>query len=232
MKRESERASIRRQLGELFRSLDFVEDRAGSGKGPARSRRRFAEIYQQLGLAWEFLGLQCRHWDGHRRTRQGHAACRICGKVEGTDEAWVLLPSKGRKRIGRRVMAASKKVFPKKREATIVEDGIEFHGARLSVSVHHAYESSIRGHSIAIAAGRMVTLRERGVKCSVDDHLVNVQVETRGDRVGRRRFGGFPWELSRRVLRNFPVILEFDDRHRFLGLTIFKPSRSRGGRKR
>ena len=131
MKRESDKTRVKRQLRELFRSLDFALDRSGSGKASARDQGRFAEIYQQLGLAWELLGLQCRHWDGHRRTREGRMVCRICGKVKGTDEAWVLLPSKGRKRIGRLLMAASGRVFPRKREAILVEDGIEFHGARL-----------------------------------------------------------------------------------------------------
>lgn len=225
MKRESEKARITRQLRELFRSLDFALGRSRSGKGSARDQRRFAEIYQQLGLAWELLGLQCRHWDGHRRTRERYLVCRICGKVAGADEAWVLLPGKGRKRIGRMVMPASRQASPDKRAATILEDGIEFHGARLGVRVHHAYESSLGGHPITIAAERSVTLHERGVRCSVDDHLVIVRLEDTDGRAGRRRLGGFPWELTRRVLRNLPVILEFDDDHRFLGLTIFRPRR-------
>jgi len=223
MRRESEKLRIRRQLRELFRSLDFALDRSGSGKGPAKDQGRFAEIYQQLGLAWELLGLQCRHWDGYRRTREGRMVCRICGKVEGAGETWLVLPGEGRKRIGRMVTPASRKTFPEKRAATVLKDGIEFHGARLGVRVHHAYESSLAGQRITIAAERSVTLRERGVRCSVDDQLVVVRLEDADGRAGRRRFGGFPWELSRRVLRNFPVILEFDDRDRFLGLTIFRP---------
>jgi len=145
MRRESEKLRIRRQLRELFRSLDFALDRSGSGKGPAKDQGRFAEIYQQLGLAWELLGLQCRHWDGHRRTREGRMVCRICGKVEGAGETWLVLPGEGRKRIGRMVTPASRKTFPEKRAATVLEDGIEFHGARLGVRVHHAYESSLAG---------------------------------------------------------------------------------------
>jgi hypothetical protein len=35
--------------------------------GRSALSRTLGEVYQQLGLAWEFLGLQCRHWDGFRR---------------------------------------------------------------------------------------------------------------------------------------------------------------------
>jgi len=85
MKNELPRTRIKREIGKLIRSMDFVSRTYLARKNARESVvRRFFEIYQQLGLAWEFLGLQCRHWDGCRRLRDGHEVCRICGKVKAT----------------------------------------------------------------------------------------------------------------------------------------------------
>lgn len=51
MKGESSRARLKRELRRLLRSMDFVAQRL-TGKGrPVANTERFAEIYQQLGLA-------------------------------------------------------------------------------------------------------------------------------------------------------------------------------------
>jgi hypothetical protein len=36
-------------------------------------------------------------------------------------------------------------------------------------------------------------------------------------------YSHFVWELPRKLLRHFPVMLQFDKRRHFIGLAIFKP---------
>jgi hypothetical protein len=50
--------------------MDFVA-RHPALKRDTTAGRRFAEIYQQLGLAWEFLALQCPHRGGWRKLQDG-----------------------------------------------------------------------------------------------------------------------------------------------------------------
>ena len=38
-------------------------------------------------------------------------------------------------------------------------------------------------------------------------------------------YSHFVWELPRKLLKHFPVMLQFDKRRRFTGLVIFKPDR-------
>jgi hypothetical protein len=88
-KPDAAKTQLKRDLRRLFRSMDFVSKHpALKNEGPEANR--FAEIYQQLGVAWEFLALQCKHWDGFRKTRGGRAKCPICGTFEDVSEHWVL----------------------------------------------------------------------------------------------------------------------------------------------
>ena len=49
---------LRKQLGTLFKSMDFVcNNFLDSEKMGKKEFEIFFNIYQQLGLAWEFLGL-------------------------------------------------------------------------------------------------------------------------------------------------------------------------------
>ena|SRR5882724_9249802 len=66
MKQNSPKGQLRRDLHRLLRSMDFVS-RHPSLKWDTAESQRLSEIYQQLGLAWEFLALQCRHRDGWRK---------------------------------------------------------------------------------------------------------------------------------------------------------------------
>ena len=99
LKTDSAKAQLKRDLRWLFRSMDFVS-RHPALEGDTPEAARFADIYQQLGLAWEFLALQCQHWDGFRPTRHGRAKCPICGTFEDAPERWQLRPVTPRK--GRR----------------------------------------------------------------------------------------------------------------------------------
>src|SRR5437773_252736 len=143
MERKSEQRDLSRELRRLFRSMDFVS-RHPSLKQDGPMAKRFAEIYQQLGVVWEFLGLQCGHREGWRKLRDGNFACNVCGLIRGVKEQWLLLPRNGNKRIGRRALPTSKRTFPNRKAATVVNDTIEFHGAKLNVEVLNPHRSNWR----------------------------------------------------------------------------------------
>ncbi|MBI4660868.1 MAG: hypothetical protein HY735_18685 [Verrucomicrobia bacterium] len=174
-------------------------------------------------MAWEFLGLQCRHWVGWRKAADGIQTCRICGLVEGTNQHWPLLPRDGRKIIGSKAIPTSKETFANKKCAAIVKDTIEFHGATVNVDVHNAYRSRLfRCKNWSIAAERILRLNEDGLECWLDTHLFRLRMGKR-ERGTEPPFSAFVAELPRKALKRFPVMLEHDRRGRFVGLTIFKP---------
>lgn len=88
---------LKSEFRRLRRSMDFASTHRSLGSPRSKVGRHLAEIYQQLGLVWEFLALQCRHEEGYRTTRSGNSVCRICGTLEGTCERWTLEPEKIRK---------------------------------------------------------------------------------------------------------------------------------------
>jgi hypothetical protein len=216
---------LERELRRLFRSMDFVA-RHPALKRAAPEAERFAQIYQQLGLAWEFLALQCPHRGGWRKTREGKFACKVCGLIRGAREGWLLLPRDGVKRIGRRAMPTSTRTFPNRKAATVVKDAIDFHGARLEVEVLNPHRSQarwFRKHDWTIAPDRLVRLAEGGVEVRLDTHTLSVEVR-KHKRGEMPPYSHFVWELPRRLLKRFPVMLQFDKRRRFTGLVIFKPA--------
>jgi hypothetical protein len=225
----SNKIRIKRDLARLRRSMDFVSRHPALLKAkPGKLGAQVADIYQNLGLAWEFLGLQCLHWDGFAKSANGAEVCRICGKVKDMDDAWLLLPNRRPKIVGRRLVPTLTKTFPSKRKARLLFDSIDFHGARLDVEVQNAYLSSLFGkkRDITIAADRMVRLREGGIECNFDTHTIRLHLPEMKPR-NRPPFGAFPWELSRKQLKHFPIILEHDRRGRFVGLTLFRLPRFR-----
>ena len=121
MKVDSRQEELTRDLRTLFRSMDFVS-RHPALKQNTKEARRFAEIYQQLGLAWEFLALQCQHRGGWRKLRDGKSACKVCGLIRGLEEQWRLLPCVGKKTVGRRPMPNSKRTCPNRKAGTVVND--------------------------------------------------------------------------------------------------------------
>jgi len=127
------------------------------------TQHSYFNVYQSLGIAWDFLGLQCRHWDGFKRNREGKELCRICAKVKDVREWLYLVPIDAAKKLGARVTTNSKRIFANKKKVQLVRDDIVFHGAILTVDVHNAYKSTLfgKGREINVAATRMVTLRER-----------------------------------------------------------------------
>src|SRR2546427_639931 len=138
--------------------MDFVSQHPALKRQGPRAER-FAEIYQQLGMVWEFLALQCTHRGGWRKAREGKFACKVCGLIRGAKEDWLLLSAKKKKVIGRRSMPNSERTFPNRKAATVVNDTIDFHGAKLQVEVLNPHRSSwrwFRKHDWTIAADRLV----------------------------------------------------------------------------
>jgi hypothetical protein len=224
MKKNSPKAQLRRDRHRLLRSLDFVARHPALKRDTAEARR-LAEIYQQLGLAWEFLALQCTHRGGWRKLRDGKSACKVCGLIRGVKDQWLLLPREGKKAIGRRALPNSKRTFPNRKAATVVNDAIDFHGAKLNVEVLNQHRSSsrwLRGRDWTISADRLVRLEEGGIEVRFDSHFVGVKLK-KHKRGEMPPYSHFVWELPRKLLKKFPVMLQFDKRRRFTGLVIFKP---------
>lgn len=213
---------LKQELRRLWRSMDFVSRHPSLKDEKNPESRRLAELYQQLGMLWEFLGLQCRHWHGYRKNRSGAMLCRICGKLKGADEHWLLLPRKGKKAIGRKTTPKSDKTFSYKRAAVVLGDSIRFHGVRLEVHVQNAYRSGLVGRDITIASDRVVQFEEDGIECTSDNHMVRIRLRTRYPKSGLP-YSAFPSELPRKFLKQFPILLEYDNHDRFVGVTIFKP---------
>lgn len=214
---------LKREFRVLFRSMDFVA-RYPAGKRNTLEARRLAETYQQLGHAWEFLSLQCEHRAGWRKTREKKLVCKLCGTLKGVPERWYLLPRDGKKTIGRRATPNSNRTFENRKTATVVNDTVNFHGAKLNVEVLNLHRSHIfRRSNILCAAERIVSLAEGGIECRVDGHLITIELQ-KHKRGVMPPYGAFVWELPRKLLTNFPVMFEYDKRRRFVGLTIFRPS--------
>jgi hypothetical protein len=228
MKNQVGAPTLKREFGRLFRAMDFVS-RHPAAKRETMEARRFAEVYQQLGKAWEFLALQCDHRAGWRKARGKKLVCKICGTVKGVRERWLLLPRDGKKTIGRRVLPNSKRTFENRKAATVVNDTLNFHGAKLNIEVLNLHQSRLfRRSDILCAAERIVSLAEGGIECRVDGHLVTIELR-KHKRGEMPPYGAFVWELPRKLLRNFPVMLEYDKRRRFVGLTIFRPAPAKRG---
>ncbi len=189
------------------------------------------EIYQQLGELWEFLALQCPHHEGWRKTREGRKVCKVCGTVRNAEEYWLLLPRKGRKSIGRRVTPNSTETFPNKKQASILEDSIRFHGVKVKVDVHNAYRSKLFSkddHDIAIAAERLVDVEEDGVECSFGDPQIHLKLKKH--KPGERPpSAAFVFELPKAILKKLPLLVEFNESDEMVGLEVFRCGRGGKG---
>jgi hypothetical protein len=225
---KSDKSNLTHEFKRLFRSMSFAPRHPSlNGRGP--QGERFAEIYQQLGMLWEFLALQCQHTEGWRKTREGKLVCKVCGTIRGVTERWVLLPRDGKKTIGRKLLANSGETLPNKKAATIVDDSIDFHGATLNVDIHNSYRSRLFQRSkldISVAADRIVRVKEGDIECWLDTHLAKLTLR-KHKRGERPPYGAFVFELPKRALKRFPILVEHDARGELVGVTIFRPRPSR-----
>lgn len=225
MKGKADKKKIKKDLKRLFKSMDFVADNYLNQKDiPEKELSMFYNIYQQLGLAWEYLGLKCGHWDGFRKTKDHHEVCKICGKNRQVDDMEILLPVNGQKKIGRKLTPDSKKIFKNKAKANIIKDSIKFHGAKLGVDVHNAYKSNLfdKKHEINIAAERIVQLKESNVKCSISKYTIHIQLGSRKQKKDKPKYGAFAFEMTKRDLKHLPIVFDFDENDQFSGMTILR----------
>lgn len=219
---------LRPEFKRLLRNMDFLSRHPSLNRsGP--ERERIADIYQQLGALWEFIALQCGHRAGWRKACDGKIACKVCGTIRGVTERWILLRQHGKKIVGRKQLPNSSETFPSKKSATITDDTIEFHGAAVNVAVHNSYPSRLfRRHKVNIAADRIVRVHEDEIECWIDTNLAKLSVRKR--QPGEHPpYGAFLSELPKRILKRFPLLIEYDDRGRLVGVTIFRadPARRR-----
>jgi hypothetical protein len=222
MNSKDEKKWLKKELKRLFKSMDFIYDNYLSDD--RREQGAYATIYQQLGIAWEYLELQCKHWDGYKVTKENREVCKICGKIKDMDETHIILPAKGHKKIGKKSVPTSKKIFKSKKVAKVIADSIDFHGARVKIDVHNAYKARMygdKGH-VNLAAERIVELKESGVKCSVSPHRIDIQVAQDKRKKDKPNYSNFVFELRKKDLKRFPVILHFDESFKLSGLTILK----------
>lgn len=86
MQKISAKNRLKKELRSLFKSMEYISNNFLNKKDiKKKDLQIYFNIYQQLGLSWEYLGLQCIHWDGYRKVR-GKEVCRICGKVKDVGE--------------------------------------------------------------------------------------------------------------------------------------------------
>lgn len=226
----SNQHQLRREMRRLQRSMDFASRHPALDK-PGKEGRALAEVYQQLGRAWELLALQCRHRSGWRKLRGGKRACKICGTLKDAKETWLLLPRTGTKVVGRMTRPTTQRILPTRKAATVVKDAISFHGARLSVEVLNPHRWRLSpGKDWTIAADRLVELHESDIACKLDEHTASLRIGSH--RRDADLHFAYLSEHSRKALAKLPLILvEYDRRGRFAGLVIFRvPKRTTASR--
>ena len=120
---------IKKELKSLFRSMDFVSNNFLNGKSINKKEFQiYFNIYQQLGLVWEFLCLHCIHHEGYKKTRDKKVVCKVCGKVKDVDESYYLLPKEGIKKLGKRLKPDSRKTFKNKKKQKLLTIPLIFTG--------------------------------------------------------------------------------------------------------
>jgi hypothetical protein len=168
------------------------------------------------------LGCFCKHWDGYKR-KDDKFLCKICGKVKGRKENYYLLPVIGEKVIGRMVRPGKDKLKRlSKKEAEIVNDAIKFHGAKLNVSVFNGYISKLDkiGKEINIAADRVVTLKEDRLIIEISKYIASMNLKGRQKQMPV--YGGFLWELPKKILKKMPIILSYDKYGKLVEIELLK----------
>lgn len=214
---------LKKELKKLFKSMDYIADNyLLKRKITTKIAGEFYNIYQRLGLLWEFLGYQCKHWDGYKK-KDDKFLCRICGKVKGVKDEYYLLPVMGRKVIGRMIIPGKDKLNSlSKKGAEIVNDTIEFHGAKLNVSVFNGYKSKLgkRREEINIAPDRVVTLKEDGLVVDISKHIAGMKIKSLEKQWPV--YGGFLWELPKRILKRMSIILSYDKKGKLVEIELLR----------
>ena len=130
-----------------------------------------------------------------------------------------------KKVIGRHCRPTCRATFPNKKAATIVCDTIKFHGAKLTVDVHNMYRSRLfRELKMDVAAERSVTLKEDGIECTVDSNFATISLRKR-KRGEEPPYGAFIWELPKRALKKFPLLIEYTKNGELAEVSVLRSSR-------
>lgn len=97
-----------------------------------------------------------------------------------------------------------------KKEAEVVNDTIKFHGVKLNVSVFNGYisKSDKIDKEINIAADRIVSLKENRVVVEISRYIASMKINGREKQ--RPIYGGFLWELPKKILKRMPIILSYN----------------------
>ena len=219
---------VRQNTQRVVRLMDYISKNHLTSKG--KNSAVFNDIYQMLGVAWNYYGLMCCHGKGHRLTKENREACRVCGKIKDTPEYEMLLPVRGPKSVGRYIGSpkVASKSFDSRRKATLVEDSITFHGVKVKVHVHHSFPSDILGKNVSIAAGRELELNEKGIRVFADDYLVGLEFPN-GKGGHKEKYGSFAHELPKKLLAKFPIIYSYGPKGQFYGIKVFRPRGERPG---
>lgn len=123
-------------------------------------------------------------------------------------------------------------MFPNRKAGTVVNDTIDFHGAKLNLKVLNEHRSRLfRSMNISCSAERLVRLDEDGVEVRFSEGMIIFRLKNhrRGERPPAT---GFVSDLPRKRLKKSPVLLGYDERGDFVELTIFKPEKSRARQNR
>ena len=132
---------------------------------------------------------------------------------------------KTKKMIGHKSRPTSRKTFPNKKAATIVSDAILFHGAKVTVDVHNMYRSQFfRDLKMKIAAERSVVVEEDGIECSIDSHFARITLR-RHKRGEQPPYGAFLWELPKRALKKFPLLIEYTKNGELAEVSVLRSSK-------
>lgn len=214
---------LKKELRKLFKSMDYIADKHLSKRNISQKDLLiFYNIYQQLGSLWQFLGLQCKHWDGYKK-RDDKFLCKICGKVKDVKQDYYVLPVIGKKVIGRMIrLGKNKSEKLSKKEAEIINDTIKFHGAKLNVSVSNGYISRLGkiGKEINVAPDRIITLEENGLIVDISRFIAGIRIKALEKQTPA--YGGFLWELPKKILKKIPIILSFDKKGKLTEIELLR----------
>jgi hypothetical protein len=206
-KRKSKRHFVTTKMHKLERCLDFALALSEDHRLSISERGKALDIYTMLSYAWSFIGAQCKHWNGFKRKRSGKLYCNICGKPKGSPVDDYVLTAGSAKKIGR-YLREPKKNFDKKSDAILVDDSIEFHGAKLHVKINGSYPHRLLGITGRMAADRRCELFDEGYVAEISRYSVGFR--TPSEKANDKQFMANLEELPKRVLKRFPLIVHFN----------------------
>jgi len=95
-------------------------------------------------------------------------------------------------------------------------------GAKLHVSVFNGYTSKWDkiGKEINVAADRMVILKEDRLIFEASKYIASLRIKS----VKKQKpiYGGFVWELPKRILKRMPIILSYDRYGKLVEIELLK----------